>query len=155
MTNKTCLKCDLKTQWVMSRQLLTTLLYFMFFSSLVFQGYWSFRPSLLTPQWPQTKEWNRRRGKLPFKQASGYLATYVMAAIDLERGLEHRGRGWGQERPELMDNFDSEMQEWEDQLQDIQRKIEEVRMKVWSQALCAMYRQRTHETLNKAAGSNR
>lgn len=49
-----------------------------------------------------------------------------MAAIDLERGLEHRGRGWGQERPELMDNFDSEMQEWEDQLQDIQRKIEEL-----------------------------
>lgn len=49
-----------------------------------------------------------------------------MAAIDLERGLEHGGRGWGQERPELMDNFDSEMQEWEDQLQDIQRKIEKL-----------------------------
>lgn len=49
-----------------------------------------------------------------------------MAAIDLERGLEHSGRGWGNERPELMDNFDSEMQEWEDQLQDIQRKIEEL-----------------------------
>ncbi|CAJ1077172.1 uncharacterized protein LOC109990063 [Xyrichtys novacula] len=49
-----------------------------------------------------------------------------MAAIDLERGLEHGGRGWGAERPELMDNFDSEMQEWEDQLQDIQRKIEEL-----------------------------
>ncbi|XP_037606861.1 uncharacterized protein LOC119477078 [Sebastes umbrosus] len=49
-----------------------------------------------------------------------------MAAIDLERGLEHGGRGWGQERPELMDNFDSEMQEWEDQLQDIQKKIEEL-----------------------------
>lgn len=49
-----------------------------------------------------------------------------MAAIDLELGLERNGRGWGQERPELMDNFDSEMQEWEDQLQDIQRKIEEV-----------------------------
>uniref|UniRef100_UPI0037E76F9F uncharacterized protein KIAA0408-like n=1 Tax=Semicossyphus pulcher TaxID=241346 RepID=UPI0037E76F9F len=49
-----------------------------------------------------------------------------MAAIDLERGLERGGRGWGPERPELMDNFDSEMQEWEDQLQDIQRKIEEL-----------------------------
>lgn len=57
-----------------------------------------------------------------------------MAAIDLERGLEHSGRGWGQERPELMDNFDSEMQEWEDQLQDIQRKIEEVKMEAHSQA---------------------
>lgn len=53
-----------------------------------------------------------------------------MAAIDLERGLEHGGRGWGQERPELMDNFDSEMQEWEDQLQDIQKKIEEVRFRI-------------------------
>lgn len=51
-----------------------------------------------------------------------------MAAIDLERGLEHSGRGWGQQRTEQMDNFDSEMQEWEDQLQDIQRKIEEVKM---------------------------
>lgn len=49
-----------------------------------------------------------------------------MAAIDLERGLEHGGHGWGKERPELMDNFDSEMQEWEEQLQDIQRKIEEL-----------------------------
>lgn len=49
-----------------------------------------------------------------------------MAAIDLERGLEHSSHGWGQERPELMDNFDSEMQEWEDQLQDIQNKIEEL-----------------------------
>ncbi|KAM6991784.1 uncharacterized protein LKV04_007930 isoform 1-T1 [Tautogolabrus adspersus] len=49
-----------------------------------------------------------------------------MAAIDLERGLEHGGRGWGPERPELMDNFDSEIEEWEDQLQDIQRKIEEL-----------------------------
>lgn len=49
-----------------------------------------------------------------------------MAAIDLEVGLKCNGRGWGQERPEMTDNFDSEMQEWEDQLQDIQKKIEEL-----------------------------
>ncbi|XP_034017707.1 uncharacterized protein LOC117502719 isoform X2 [Thalassophryne amazonica] len=49
-----------------------------------------------------------------------------MAAIGLERGLEHSSRSWGQEKPEMFDNFDSEMQEWEDQLQDIQRKIEEL-----------------------------
>lgn len=49
-----------------------------------------------------------------------------MAAIDLERGLAHGGRGWGKERRDVVDNFDSEMQEWEDQLQDMQRKIEEV-----------------------------
>ena len=50
-----------------------------------------------------------------------------MAAIDLRRGLEHGGRGWGQERADAADGFDSEMQEWEDQLQDMQKKIEEVR----------------------------
>lgn len=67
---------------------------------------------------------------MAFKEASGNRAACVMAAIDLERGLEHSGRAWGKERPELMDNFDSEMQEWEDQLQDIQRKIEEVRFPI-------------------------
>ena len=50
-----------------------------------------------------------------------------MAATELQRGLEQAGRGWGTERGELLDSFDSEMQEWEDQLQDMQRKIEEVR----------------------------
>lgn len=63
---------------------------------------------------------------MTFKEAPGYRAACVMAAIDLERGLEHGGRGWGSQRSDLVDNFDSEMQEWEDQLQDIQRKIEEV-----------------------------
>lgn len=61
-----------------------------------------------------------------------------MAAIDLERGLEHSGRGWGKERPELMDNFDSEMQEWEDQLQDIQKKIEEVRLHIMNIKKCGL-----------------
>ncbi|XP_056437400.1 serine/arginine repetitive matrix protein 1-like [Gadus chalcogrammus] len=49
-----------------------------------------------------------------------------MAAIDLRRGLEHGGRGWGPERADATDGFDSEMQEWEDQLQDMQKKIEEL-----------------------------
>lgn len=68
-----------------------------------------------------------------------------MAAIDLERGLEHGGRGWGNERPELMDNFDSEMQEWEEQLQDIQRKIEEVGLKMteklYEKSTCGLIQQ--------------
>lgn len=34
---------------------------------------------------------------------------------------------WVGDRADLLDSFDSEMQEWEDQLQDMQRKIEEVR----------------------------
>lgn len=75
-----------------------------------------------------------------------------MAAIDLERGLEHGGRGWGNERPELMDNFDSEMQEWEEQLQDIQRKIEEVGLKMteklYEKSTCGSIRQ-----MNKSAWS--
>lgn len=50
-----------------------------------------------------------------------------MEAIELQHSLKRSGRGWGTERGELLDSFDSEMQEWEDQLQDMQRKIEEVR----------------------------
>ncbi|KAL0967519.1 hypothetical protein UPYG_G00253270 [Umbra pygmaea] len=45
-----------------------------------------------------------------------------MAAIELQCS----GQGWGAERVELQDSFDSEMQEWEEQLQDMQRKIEEL-----------------------------
>ncbi|CDQ56804.1 unnamed protein product [Oncorhynchus mykiss] len=49
-----------------------------------------------------------------------------MEAIKLQQSLKRSGRGWGTERGELLDSFDSEMQEWEDQLQDMQRKIEEL-----------------------------
>ncbi|XP_064847280.1 uncharacterized protein KIAA0408-like isoform X2 [Oncorhynchus masou masou] len=49
-----------------------------------------------------------------------------MEAIELQQSLKRSGRGWGTERGELLDSFDSEMQEWEDQLQDMQRKIEEL-----------------------------
>lgn len=50
-----------------------------------------------------------------------------MATLELHRGLEPGTCVWGGERADLPDNFDSEMQEWEDQLQDMQKKIEEVR----------------------------
>lgn len=33
---------------------------------------------------------------------------------------------WGGDRVDLLDSFDSEMQEWEDQLQEMQKKIEEL-----------------------------
>lgn len=49
-----------------------------------------------------------------------------MAALELHCGLDHGGCVWGDERVDLLDSFDSEMQEWEEQLQDMQRKIEEV-----------------------------
>ncbi|KAM8826733.1 uncharacterized protein ACB058_019922 [Synchiropus picturatus] len=76
-----------------------------------------------------------------------------MAAIDLERGLEHGGRGWGPERPELMDNFDSEMQEWEDQLQDIQRKIEELYNEVQARRGGSDITQKTERELHPRNGS--
>lgn len=50
-----------------------------------------------------------------------------MAALELHCGPEPGSCVWGGDRADLLDNFDSEMQEWEDQLQDMQRKIEEVR----------------------------
>lgn len=49
-----------------------------------------------------------------------------MATLELHRGLEPGTCVWGGERADLPDNFDSEMQEWEDQLQDMQKKIEEL-----------------------------
>ncbi|XP_051955713.1 uncharacterized protein LOC127624817 [Xyrauchen texanus] len=49
-----------------------------------------------------------------------------MAALELHCGPDPGGRGWGGERVDLLDSFDSEMQEWEDQLQEMQRKIEEL-----------------------------
>ncbi|XP_051948171.1 uncharacterized protein LOC127619331 [Xyrauchen texanus] len=49
-----------------------------------------------------------------------------MAALELHCGPDPGGCGWGGERVDLLDSFDSEMQEWEDQLQEMQRKIEEL-----------------------------
>ncbi|XP_076846254.1 uncharacterized protein LOC143491286 [Brachyhypopomus gauderio] len=49
-----------------------------------------------------------------------------MAALDLHRGLEHGACVWAGERLDLLDTFDSEMEEWEQQLQDVQKKIEEL-----------------------------
>ncbi|CAM4675973.1 unnamed protein product [Leuciscus chuanchicus] len=49
-----------------------------------------------------------------------------MAALELHCGPEPRSCVWGGERADLLDSFDSEMQEWEDQLQDMQRKIEKL-----------------------------
>ncbi|XP_067301682.1 uncharacterized protein KIAA0408-like isoform X2 [Pseudorasbora parva] len=49
-----------------------------------------------------------------------------MAALELHCGPKPRSCVWGGERADLIDSFDSEMQEWEDQLQDMQRKIEEL-----------------------------
>lgn len=48
-------------------------------------------------------------------------------AMDLRCRLEHNERDWLREKAELLERFDMERREWECQLKDMQRKIEEVR----------------------------
>lgn len=55
------------------------------------------------------------------------LADTRSTAMDLRCRLEHNERGWLRERAELLERFDMERKEWESQLKDMQRKIEEVR----------------------------
>uniref|UniRef100_A0AAZ3RZR0 SOGA 1/2-like coiled-coil domain-containing protein n=1 Tax=Oncorhynchus tshawytscha TaxID=74940 RepID=A0AAZ3RZR0_ONCTS len=47
--------------------------------------------------------------------------------MDLRCRLELSEKGWVREKSELMERFNSERKEWESQLGDMQRKIEEVR----------------------------
>ncbi|XP_026858047.2 protein SOGA3a isoform X1 [Electrophorus electricus] len=54
------------------------------------------------------------------------LADTHTAAMDLRCWLEHSERGWAREKSELLERFDSERKEWESQLRDMQRKIEEL-----------------------------
>ncbi|KAM4633448.1 protein SOGA3a isoform 2-T2 [Polymixia lowei] len=54
------------------------------------------------------------------------LADTHSAAMDLRCRLEHNERDWLRERAELLERFDTERREWESQLRDMQRKIEEL-----------------------------
>ncbi|KAM9723813.1 uncharacterized protein KIAA0408-like isoform 1-T1 [Menidia menidia] len=47
-------------------------------------------------------------------------------AMDLRCRLEHNERGWLKEKAELLERFDVERKEWESQLKDMQKKIEEL-----------------------------
>uniref|UniRef100_A0A3Q0SMR3 SOGA 1/2-like coiled-coil domain-containing protein n=1 Tax=Amphilophus citrinellus TaxID=61819 RepID=A0A3Q0SMR3_AMPCI len=47
--------------------------------------------------------------------------------MDLRSRLEHSERDWLREKAELLERFDVERREWENQLKDMQKKIEEVR----------------------------
>lgn len=51
-----------------------------------------------------------------------------LTAMDLRCRLEHNERDWSRERAELLERFDIERKEWESQLKDMQKKIEEVRL---------------------------
>ncbi|XP_026776705.3 uncharacterized protein LOC113530680 [Pangasianodon hypophthalmus] len=50
----------------------------------------------------------------------------MMAALDLHCGVDPGVCVWSGEGVDLLDSFDSEMQQWEEQLQEVQRKIEEL-----------------------------
>lgn len=54
------------------------------------------------------------------------LADTHSAAMDLRCRLENSERGWMKEKSELLERFESERKEWENQLMDMQRKIEEL-----------------------------
>lgn len=54
------------------------------------------------------------------------LADTHSTAMDLRCRLEHNERDWSREKAELLERFDVERSEWESQLKDMQRKIEEV-----------------------------
>uniref|UniRef100_A0A673CNZ2 Si:ch211-151o1.4 n=2 Tax=Sphaeramia orbicularis TaxID=375764 RepID=A0A673CNZ2_9TELE len=54
------------------------------------------------------------------------LADTHSAAMDLRCRLEHNERDWLREKAELLERFDVERSEWESQLKDMQRKIEEL-----------------------------
>ncbi|XP_023266339.1 uncharacterized protein LOC111658149 isoform X1 [Seriola lalandi dorsalis] len=54
------------------------------------------------------------------------LADTHSTAMDLRYRLEHNERDWLKEKAELLERFDVERREWESQLKDMQRKIEEL-----------------------------
>lgn len=53
-----------------------------------------------------------------------------MAAMDLQCRLEHGEGRWIREEAELLERFDAERKEWESQLRDMQKNIEEVRSRL-------------------------
>ncbi|XP_077062819.1 protein SOGA3a isoform X2 [Siphateles boraxobius] len=54
------------------------------------------------------------------------LADTHSAAMDLRCRLDSSEKGWVKEKSELLERFEAERKEWENQLMDMQRKIEEL-----------------------------
>ncbi|XP_038655711.1 protein SOGA3a isoform X6 [Scyliorhinus canicula] len=67
------------------------------------------------------------------------LANIHSAAMDLRKQLEINERNWGREKMELLEQFDNERKEWESQLKDMQRKIEQALQEIAkvSEELCS------------------
>lgn len=58
------------------------------------------------------------------------LADTHSAAMDLHCRLENSEKGWVKEKSELLERFEAERKEWENQLMDMQRRIEEVSLRM-------------------------
>lgn len=78
---------------------------------------------------PSTEEQRRETPSLRWEREEQrrILADTHSTAMDLRYRLEHNERDWLREKAELLERFDVERREWESQLKDMQRKIEEVR----------------------------
>ncbi|XP_072355333.1 protein SOGA3a isoform X2 [Scyliorhinus torazame] len=73
------------------------------------------------------------------------LANIHSAAMDLRKQLEISERNWGREKMELLEQFDNERKEWESQLKDMQRKIEQIYWDVNSRQECKLNGQRQRQ----------
>lgn len=58
------------------------------------------------------------------------LADTHSAAMDLRCRLENSEKGWVKEKSELLESFEAERKEWENQLMDMQQRIEEVSLQM-------------------------
>ncbi|KTG35773.1 hypothetical protein cypCar_00017397 [Cyprinus carpio] len=67
------------------------------------------------------------------------LADTHSAAMDLRCRLENSEKGWVKEKSELLESFEAERKEWENQLMDMQQRIEEALKEIArvSEELCS------------------
>ncbi|XP_043116505.1 protein SOGA3a isoform X3 [Puntigrus tetrazona] len=74
------------------------------------------------------------------------LADTHSAAMDLRCRLENSEKGWVKEKSELLERFEAERKEWENQLMDMQRRIEEALKEIArvSEELCS-YQEETRK----------
>lgn len=80
-------------------------------------------PGFVESQHSETPSLHRERD-----EQQRLLADTRLTAMDLRCRLEHNERDWLREKAELLERFNVERREWETQLRDMQRKIEEVRI---------------------------
>ncbi|XP_072913431.1 protein SOGA3a isoform X2 [Hemitrygon akajei] len=65
----------------------------------------------------------------------------LLVTMDLKKHLEESEKNWSMEKMELLKCFDNERKEWESQLKDMQRKIEQIYWDVNSRQECKLHGQ--------------